>query len=433
LVFFIFSILIVAFGRAIFAGGSSPQAGDPGLQLSAVGGDSAGSKDESVKPPPSVSESPGYYLKLTTGSTIFGELLNFSEVPRQTFRLRLEEGIEVDIPRSAVVEHGPVRREKLEYERRWPTCPDTVEAQWELAMWCRDRTLNAERDRHLRRILELDPNHAEARRLLGFFSDDGEWKTREERMRADGYVLYGGRWMLPQAVRLLEQERKIKAAQGEWKQKISRWQSWLGGNRQELARENLQQVNDPFAVDALVEALKTERRPWVRLLFVEALARIGTARAEQALAYWALADSAEEVRMTCLDHLKKRHSPAVVDYFVGKLRSADNVEVNRAAVALRQLGDSSAIGPLIEALVTTHKVKISSGNPGQISMSFGTGGTGMSVGGGPVVVTQAMQNREVLDALVALSGVNYGFDQARWRAWFAAQRRSETAVNPRRD
>ena len=379
-------------------------------------------------------EFPYYQLKLTTGATVVGLLLNPAEAPRETFRVRLEEGLEVLIPRKIVVEHSPIRNEKVEYERIWPTFPDTVEGQWELAQWCRDRTLLAERERHLRRVLELDPDHAEARRLLGYVSRDGQWTSREEMMRADGFVLYGGRWMLPQAVRLLEQERKIKAAQGEWKQKINRWQGWLDSNREALARENIRQINDPFAVDALVDGLKTEKRDWVRLLFVEALARIGTARAEQALAYWALADPSEEVRLTCLDYLKKRHSPAVVDYFIGKLRSTDNSEVNRAAVALRELGDPSAIGPLIEALVTTHKIKISSGNPGQITTSFGTGGVGMSVGGGPVLVTQAFQNRQVLDALVALSGgTNFGFDQARWRAWYANQRRAEMVLNPRRD
>ncbi|MCS7238531.1 MAG: HEAT repeat domain-containing protein [Thermoguttaceae bacterium] len=373
-------------------------------------------------------------LKLKSGVQLVAALLNPDEVPRSSFRLLLEEGLEVVIPRSLVEEWAAIRPEKVEYERRWPQSPPTVEGHWAMAEWCREKSLLAERDRHLQQILELDPNHAEARRLLGFVSRDGQWTTREELMRADGFVLYGGRWMLPQAVRLLEQERKIKAAQGEWKQKISRWQSWLDTGRQGLAREQIAQIKDPFAVDALVDALKNEKRDWARLLFVDALARIGTARAEQALAYCALADPAEEVRLTCLDHLKKRHSRAVVDYFIGKLRSSDNVEVNRAAVALGELGDPSAIGPLIEALVTTHKIKISTGNPGQITTSFGTGGTGVSVGGGPVVVTQAVQNRQVLDALVKLTGgTNFGFDQARWRAWYAAERRADTPVNPRRD
>ncbi len=373
-------------------------------------------------------------IKLTTGSEVVGELLNPTELPRKSFRVRLNNSMEVTIPRELVEDFAQIRKELVEYEALWPQLPDTVDGHWQLAEWCRERSLNAERERHLRRILELDPNHTEARRLLGYISRDGQWTTREELMRADGYVLYGGRWVLPQVVRLMEQKQKIETAQSEWKQKINRWQGWLDTNRGALAREQIAQINDPFAVNALVDALKSEKRPWARLLFVDALARIGTTRAEQALAYWALADPAEEVRLTCLDHLKKRHSPAVVDYFVGRLRSADNVEVNRAAVALAALGDPSAVGALIEALVTTHKIKIASGNPGQITTSFGTGGTGFSVGGGPTVVTQAVQNRQVLDALVTLTGgVNFGFDQNRWRAWYAAQRRSETTISPRRD
>jgi len=201
-----------------------------------------------------------------------------------------------------------------------------------------------------------------------------------------------------------------------------------------LAKEQLQQINDPFAVEALLDALKSERRDWVRILYIDALARIGTVRAQQALAQWSLADPVEEVRLSCLDHLKQKRNPAVVDFFIGKLRSSDNVEVNRAAVALRHLGDRSAIGPLIEALVTTHRFKIQEGNPGQITTSFGTGGTGLSMGGGTKIVTRSFQNREVLDALVALTGgTNFSFDVPRWRAWYASQRRAEMTLNPRRD
>ena len=56
------------------------------------------------------------------------------------------------------------RAEETEYERIRPTYADTAEAQWELAQWCREHKLPAQRTVHLRRVIELDPEHVEARR-----------------------------------------------------------------------------------------------------------------------------------------------------------------------------------------------------------------------------------------------------------------------------
>ena len=65
-----------------------------------------------------------------------------------------------------------------------------------------------------------------------------------------------------------------------------------------------------------------------------------------------------------------------------------------------------------------------------MSMSFPTGGTrggaGMSAGGGPKIVSFNVPNQPVLDALVTITGQNYGFDKQRWRAWYASQKKTET-------
>ena len=60
----------------------------------------------------------------------------------------------------------------------------------------------------MRRILELDPNHAGARSALGYSKFDGQWKTQDEVMTERGYVEYKGRWRLPQEIEIIEQERK---------------------------------------------------------------------------------------------------------------------------------------------------------------------------------------------------------------------------------
>ena len=131
------------------------------------------------------------------------------------------------------------------------------------------------------------------------------------------------------------------------------------------------------------------------------------------------------------------------------LQSKENHIVNRAAIGLRRLDDPSAVSPLIGALVTTHKFTLyPNGPPGNISTtmsrtssggaapgglsSSGGPGLGMSVGGKPVVLRRRLQNREVLDALIKLTGVNFFYDLKRWKYWLASQRKAQ-ALDARRD
>jgi hypothetical protein len=103
-------------------------------------------------------------------------------------------------------------------------------------------------------------------------------------------------------------------------------------------------------------------------------------------------------------------------------------------VALKEMGDPTAVGDLIDALVTTHKYKLPGGNPGQISTTFTPNGPGgLSVGGNrPTIVSRQLSNRPVLEALVSLTGVNFGFDKGKWKAWYAAQHR-QPGMDARRD
>ena len=158
-----------------------------------------------------------------------------------------------------------------------------------------------------------------------------------------------------------------------------------------------------MAVKALAIGLRDDSAPPVRLLYVEALAKIDTPEAARALAIASISDPVEEVRLTCLDRLQTKKRPDVVAYFVGKLKDkkSTNEVINLAGVALGRMKDPSAIGPLIDALVTVHKFKIvKPGGDNATSGTFGTGpggrgapggGMGLSAGGGPTIIRQAVR------------------------------------------
>jgi hypothetical protein len=336
--------------------------------------------------------------------------------------------MEVVLNRSQVEKQIHRRPEKIEYERIRPRYPDTVEGQWELAEWCRECHLLTERERHLERILEIEPNHEKARRGLGYGRMDGQWKTQEQAMKEQGYVWYEHSWRLPQEITLIKERKARTKSDGEWKKKLGQWHRWLNTDRAAVAVENIRSIDDPYAVTALWEALKKEpHNEQRRLLFIEALANIGTPGAMGILAKWSLADPIEEVGLTCIDHLKAAGDYNAVEFFMTQLRSKENAQINRAATALKHMGNPVAIPALIDALLTTHKQTVTVGKPGQVGSTFGTGGGspgGLSVGSKTVVVTQRAANRAVLEALIELSGgKNFNFDVAAWKSWYAVQQR----------
>jgi hypothetical protein len=279
----------------------------------------------------------------------------------------------------------------------------------------------------LKRIIELEPDHADARRVLGYTKIDGKWARRDDVMKERGYVFHQGNWVLPQVVEQQAEKAKADAAAADWTRQIGQWKKMLGTKNEDKAKENFHSLTDPAAVKPLVIALRNEKSPDIRILFVDGLRNIDTPEAERAMTIAAIDDDSEEVRMTCLDSLKTKKRPESVAYFVGKLKAKDNVTVNLAGVALRELKEPSSIPPLIDALQTSHKFKVQQGGgEGSISPTFGNGpgggGGGLSVGGRTKFIYRTINNQAVLDALVAITGKNFAFDQSSWKAWLAAQK-----------
>ncbi len=376
---------------------------------------------------------------LTGGGRVSGELLNPDQTPRETYVIRTAGGGQVTLARSQVERFVASRPIEDQYAKIRPSYADTVEGQWALAEWCRENRLMLQRRTHLQRIIELDPDHAGARGVLGYKLVNGKWATQEGLMTAQGYRRYQGRWRTSQEIELIESDRKNELAEKEWAMKIRRFRAWLDTDRDGDGRRSILGIEDPHAVVALTRLLETDEAEHARLLYVETLARIDTGGAMQTLAVCSMEDPIEEVRLTCLDYLEKTDHPDVTDYYVGKLRSKDNRVINLAAVALRRMKDPSSVGPLIDALVTTHKFKVGTNQPGSMTTTFGTGpggsgapgGSGLSMNNAPKIFTQTIPNRPVLDALIELTGRNFNFDQQAWRYWHSSQR-SRGTIDARR-
>jgi hypothetical protein len=377
---------------------------------------------------------------LDSGGQIDGTLVNTEESPRTTYVIRLGSGGQITLAGNRVVEHQAESEKLRQYNDLLPQMSDTVSGHLKMAEWCKAQSLTQQREFHLEQVLRHDTDHEEARRLLNYQrTSDGAWITEDERMQARGYVRHKGKWQLPQHQAIEEAKAAAEEAQVRWYRDVRMWRKWLGGTRHDQAVEQLRAIRDPLAAEALAKAFAEEGNTKVKEFLAVILSQLGSRRATAALIDCALGDSDREMRLYCLDQLKQRGRSQAITAFTGALSGKDRVRINRAAEALGKLDGSSAILPLIEVLQTQQKVRVNvASGPGNLNPSFQRDATGRPSGGGfgagnaTRVITQTVDNKSVLNALVALTGENFKYSQADWKRWYL---RSNTPpeVNLRRD
>ncbi|PQO25211.1 hypothetical protein C5Y96_25225 [Blastopirellula marina] len=375
---------------------------------------------------------------LSSGGTVEGKLLNPDESPRSTFQVQTDSGTLV-LGRTTVREVVAFSAQLKQYEEFLPRMPDTIEGQFQMAKWCDQNNLPEKRDYHYNEILKREPDNVEARKALGYERFRNKWIIREDWMLSQGFVRDGGRWRFPQDVKLAKNDQDIEYQQIEWRKQVKIWRSWLkrGGEKAQEAARELQKVNDPNAGLAVIETLEDENVPAVRELLVDALSNINTPQTTMALVKLAANDPNDSLRDRATIGLEKRDNQVAVSYLIGQLKSSDNQVVNRAAIVLGRLKHPASILPLMDALVTTHKFQVTRGTqPGRTNAAFDSnGGGGMSFGQEkPRIIEQDLQNQGVRVALkqVLEEEVDYNFDEAAWKTWFA-NKKMPLNVDLRRD
>jgi hypothetical protein len=365
---------------------------------------------------------------LESGGQIQGELLNRDEQPRIKYVVRCGVAT-INLPLDQVRETIRQSPAELDYARRAPATADNIGAQWELAEWCRKNALARQRETHLRRIIELDPNHQQARFALGFQFLKGEWISRSDARRNEGYEFYHGKWRTPQEIEILEGRSRSELAEKEWVGRLKRWRRDLDDrDKSKLAYTSIESIDDPIAVGPIGQYFAREHTRNVKYLYADVLAKIKTGQAVNVLVERALADDDEEVFYYCVKKLAEIKPPRVADPFIVALKDNVNRKVLRAATALSQLPDKTAISPLIEALITTHTQVVDTGE--FTTAGFGSSGAALAKGDGLKMNVIHAHNQPVLDALSKLTGADFGFDKRAWRIWYAQEKIAKDATQP---
>jgi len=391
-------------------------------------------------------------ITLKSGGELRGQIQTAKDSKATTpYVIKTLAGSVVEVARDEVESVTRRRVAIEEYEVRVKETADTVEAQWELAEWCRERSMTPQRRTHLERIVELDPRHDRAHRGLGHVYEQGRWTTQDEIMTARGYVKHKGRWVLPQELALMEEEKRETEAEKSWFKKIRMWQGWLADNgkpdRQQEAFRGLIAIDDVHAVPALIKTFYGAPSEDQRLMYVRILRQIDSEKAAGGLVLQSLQDESDPVRMAAIAGIRPAYREKAIRAYVGALKHGANQIVLRAGEALGTIGDQAVVPALIEALVTTHRYKVTVPGGAGTTVSMSADGSpipngislppeiagmlltgqlpfGVQVGPQPgamskqITVNRDEQNVTVLTALQNLTGQNLGFDESLWKRWW---------------
>ncbi len=376
----------------------------------------------------------GDVFHLSNGGRIEGKLLNPDQRPRANYVVKSGLGATLTLAQDQVARVVVKSDMQSRYEARLQTLPDTAEAHFDMARRCKLAKMEEQRIFHLEQVLRLDPEHKESRYALGYSQIEGKWMRQDEWMVKQGYVRDRGAWRLPQEMEILKANDASDRITIEWRKKLKTWRSWIikGRDRAGDGEREIRGIRDPRAAIALAEQLDYEKEPrQLKLLYVDMLGRLPSAVSIDSLVKHAMDDPDGKVREACLDEVTRVGSQRATESFVRHLKDPERVMVHRAAIGLARLKAKSATLPLIESLVTEHKVLTGSGSGG-LSPTFSDQGGGLSAGGGPKIEEKEFSNEPVLHALTSIHrGVNFGFNKTAWKNWYI-QNNVPQAVNLRR-
>ncbi len=366
--------------------------------------------------------------ELKSQETVDGELIYYIETDRGG-QLAIERTMVRNVKKPTSVER--------EYAAKAKDIADTLEAQWEMAEWCRLNRLNEKAKLHLSNVLKFDSDHEDARHRLGYSRIGGKWVLQEQHMMSQGYVKRQGRWRTAEELALADAKEEWELLQSQWRRDIKRWRTWIGKRRSAEAVENFKAIDDPAAIAAIDEMIRKEENNEAKLMLLKSLANIADQNIAATLTYIALADSDDHLRETAILELVKLQNAHVVRNFMGYLDPAKNspTTINRSARALTVLEAKIAVRSLIEALVTEHQsANPNAGGPGSISTGFGDQGLdSFSFGGDkkPKVFIRQSKNSGVLAALRSLTDQDFQFNKQAWLRWYT-EIETPRALNLRR-
>lgn len=391
--------------------------------------------------------------RLTTGGGVAGDL---ARVGPDRLIIDTAAG-EIALDRRWVVRVEPEPRLLSEYTRRSVRAESTVEAQVDIASWCFEHGLFDQARDHLLRAQQLEPDATSVRERLN--------QTRVGLLWVDGRAAPSG-VAAPSFPAVVEpgstDERLLRAIQLQWQTDLKLLVADAYGRGERMARSEARQalaeVDDPLAFPAVFRQLTRDQRPEVREQLVGVLHGYAFREATEALTVAAIEDEDAAVRAQALEFLTARPRGDVIELARAALATREPRITAGAARVLVRLEALEAVDALIDALsypgrrVFEEPIRgydffgefVERKNPAPVrrvrsGVSLGNFSSGRTVGipdqffaqrynyylSSSLPTTELVErdaevtNRDVRDALVELTGEDFGFDKAAWYEWAA--------------
>jgi Arc/MetJ family transcription regulator len=374
---------------------------------------------------------------LTTGATIEGDLVDETG---EKVRVMLTNG-PIVLTKHDVVRREPTPTTLQRYAAEKAKHPDTAQGNYDLGAWCDRNGLAAEARTHYRAAIAKDPALTAAYHALGYVAVGDAWldgSSAASQSRTAG----GGENASPLLDEILNGWlRRLRGIRYSYLEPPSH----EPGREDRRVSEGLDQIRaikDPLAIPAMVRVLSPG--PYrARQALVEVLGRFAVDEATLNLLAISLLDPDPLIRSAAATTLVPRKDPRIEAQLRRALRSNDDELMPRAATALGVLKARSAVGDLIPRLTSTGR-----GTTATSQGDFCTGltqtfdnatvvelggqrlarspaiaiaerlGPGASGGAARTGARTTTTNRpEVLQALKAITGQDFGFDVDAWKRW----------------
>jgi hypothetical protein len=143
----------------------------------------------------------------------------------------------ITIDRSEVASINRPDELNREYDHRMESVrPDDAEGHYQVYLWARKQDgLKTRADKLLRKIIEIDPNHEQSRRALGYVNHKGAWLTQDELKGALGLVRYNGGWVTAETAEKLKRiDQELSVAQLKEEAEAARVQQQLANEREQI-------------------------------------------------------------------------------------------------------------------------------------------------------------------------------------------------------
>jgi hypothetical protein len=224
------------------------------------------------------------------------------------------------------------------YRRARAKCPETIDGQIKLARWCSKHKLEDQARAHLTRVLEFNPNHAEARQHLGFRSVNGTWVDEHDIAEAQTFA------------------DKASAGAAKWGPRLEKLHARLAnGNagQRERARAELLAIRDSDAVGA-IEVVFCRQTSEMALLGIELLKNIQSPQAAAVLAWHATFSPWPQVRQAAATALRSQEKHDYVPLLLAAAQTSTGPQTR---------GADSAGGPTSPGDSTSPASSTSPGTP----------------------------------------------------------------------